>query len=376
MKPNRASITRVSLTLAAAFAMGSGSHAIAASLAWDGSDIVSPGSQGGAGTWDSAITANWWDGAADIAWPASGTDNDATFGDSAGTVTIDPAGVTANDLSFSTTGYILSGTGTLTLNGSTPTFQLGAGVSASIGNNTATVLGGTAGLTKTGLGTLTLNGSAAHSFSGGLSIKGGTLALAFANLPAPTNLIDSTNSLSMFNGGTLSTTGKNGAFNSAQTFNGTAIHTGNSTLIVNNASGTSSTVTLGTLSQVEVGGVVSIYSTNPSIANPNTTSQVFKASNPTLAFIGPWAIVGDSKGPSSRWAYVNASGQVVSLAGTAATAGTMANVTNPATVYTANGTFNAAGNLAAFGIQCTANSTWGLGANTLARLPLLDPENA
>lgn len=367
MKPNRASITRVSLTLAAAFSVGSGPHLSAASLAWDGSDPVTSGSQGGSGTWDSAITANWWDGAADVAWPNSGSDNDAIFGDSSGTVTLDPAGVTANDITFGTTGYILSGPATLTLDGTTPTFQLASGVSASIGNNTATVLGGTAGLTKTGAGTLTLNGSAAHGVTGGISVKGGTLALAFANLPTPTNLLDSTNSLSMFNGGTLSTTGKNGAFNTAQTFNGTSIYTGNSTLIVNNASGTSSTVTLGTLSQAEVGGTVSIYSTNPAIANPNITSQIFKASNPTLNFIGSWAFVGDSKGGSCRWAYVNASNQVVALAATAATAN-LANVTSATTVYNLNDANSVlAANGTAFAVQdnnVTSRSTT-LGGFTL-----------
>ncbi len=347
-KPNFFARVSPALAVITLAAMTQAAHA--AALTWDGSDTLTAGAQGGAGTWDSNTTLNWWDGVANVVWPNTGTDNEAVFGGTAGTVTIAGGGVTANDLLFNTTGYVLSGAGTITLNGTTPTITTGTGASATIGNNTATVLAGSAGMTKAGAGTLTLSGSTVNTFTGGLSVKGGTLALSLANLVTPTNLTDSGNALSMYNGGTLSVTGKNGSFNSAQSVNGTAVYTGNSAITVNNASGTSTTLTLGTVTQAEIGGVLSMASTNGGIAPPNTTTQVIKASNTINSYIGSWAVVGDSKGGTGRWAYVNASGQVTALAGTAA--GTnMASVTNSTTVYTITGTNTLAADKTAFALQ-------------------------
>ena len=150
----------------------------AASLSWDGSDTVTAGAQGGAGNWNVNSTANWWDGTADVVWPAlGGTDDDAIFEGTAGTVTLTSA-ITANDLTFNTTGYILSGAQTLTLNGTTPTITVGTSITATIGNGTATVLAGSAGLTKAGAGTLILSGSLANTFTGKTSVTGGTLSIA------------------------------------------------------------------------------------------------------------------------------------------------------------------------------------------------------
>ncbi len=56
---------------------------------------------GGSGPWDT--TSLFWNSGANT-WPTSGTDNDALFGGTAGTVTIQAGGVTANDVQFSTTG--------------------------------------------------------------------------------------------------------------------------------------------------------------------------------------------------------------------------------------------------------------------------------
>jgi fibronectin-binding autotransporter adhesin len=150
----------------------------AASLSWDGSDTVTAGAQGGAGNWNVNSTANWWDGTANVVWPAlGGTDDDAIFEGTAGTVTLTSA-ITANDLTFNTTGYILSGAQTLTLNGTTPTITVGTSITATIGNGTATVLAGSAGLTKAGAGTLILSGSLANTFTGITTINGGTLTIA------------------------------------------------------------------------------------------------------------------------------------------------------------------------------------------------------
>jgi autotransporter-associated beta strand protein len=142
----------------------------ATSLTWDGNGATAPNPDGGAGTWDVNTTANWWDGvSANVVWPAlGGSDDDAIFANTAGTVSLAAGGVTANDLTFSTTGYLIQ-SNTLTLNGSTPTITTDPGVSATISSTIA----GAAGLVKTGAGTLTL--SVANNYTGGTTINGGTI---------------------------------------------------------------------------------------------------------------------------------------------------------------------------------------------------------
>jgi autotransporter-associated beta strand protein len=136
---------------------------------WDGNGSTAPNPTGGSGTWDTT-TANWWTGS-NVTWPTAGTNNDAVFANTAGTVTIS-GGVTANDLTFSTNGYTVTG-GTLTLNGSTPTLN-------SVGTATinSAVLG-TAGLTKSGAGLVTISGPAfgANTLSGAVVVASGTLQL-------------------------------------------------------------------------------------------------------------------------------------------------------------------------------------------------------
>jgi fibronectin-binding autotransporter adhesin len=136
----------------------------AASYFWDGASTTAD-ANGGNGTWDTTTTN--WDtlatAGADIAWPSSGTDNDAVFGGTAGTVTVDAGGVIANDITFNTANYILQG-GKITLNGTTPTIS--SAVAATINSEIA----GTAGLVKSGAGTLTLGG--ANTYTGTTTING------------------------------------------------------------------------------------------------------------------------------------------------------------------------------------------------------------
>lgn len=94
MKPKKS--RAFSSTLTMAFLTFAAPSVFALEITWDGSDTVTSGAQGGAGTWNANTTANWWDGSADVVWPDSGTDNDAIFGGTGGTVTI--SSVTANDL--------------------------------------------------------------------------------------------------------------------------------------------------------------------------------------------------------------------------------------------------------------------------------------
>ncbi|MBN8460054.1 MAG: autotransporter-associated beta strand repeat-containing protein [Verrucomicrobia bacterium] len=149
-------------------------HADAASLTWDGNAATAPNPNGGTGTWDTNTTANWWDGLTNVNWPAlGGLDNDAVFANTAGTVSLATGGVTANDLTFDTTGYVIQ-SNTLTLNGTTPTVTTATGVTATINS----IVAGSSGLTKTGVGTLVLGGN--NTFSGGVVIRGGTLKLANA----------------------------------------------------------------------------------------------------------------------------------------------------------------------------------------------------
>ena len=134
---------------------------------WDGADLATAGAQGGSGSWNAAPL--WWNGFANAAWPATGLANEAIFAGGAGTVALDPAGLSANRLTFNTTGYLLQG-GPLTLNGSVPAVFTATGVTAEI----AAPIGGTAGLAKSGPGTLILGGSNNY---GATAIQQGLLQL-------------------------------------------------------------------------------------------------------------------------------------------------------------------------------------------------------
>lgn len=143
----------------------------AASLSWDGSDTSASDAQGGTGTWDANATANWWDGSGNVVWPAAGgSDDDAVFAGTGGNVTLGSA-ISANDLTFSSSGYVISGSSVLTLinGGTAPVLTTGTGVTATL----SAPLTGTGGFTKSGTGTLVLNG--ANTVSGLVTLGAGTL---------------------------------------------------------------------------------------------------------------------------------------------------------------------------------------------------------
>jgi len=185
---------------------------------------------GGSGTWNTS-NLNWYNGTTTVTWPSSGTDNDAVFAGTAATVTV--SSVAANDLTFKTTGYQLS-SGTLTLNGTTPTITVDPGLQATINS----AIAGSAGLYKAGSGTLLLS-SSSSSWTGGTFIRAGRIALSTADNRLPTNSTVTLGGAST--AGTLqlgsSTTARN------QTLGG-LLATGLGGNVVGSASGTTANLTL------------------------------------------------------------------------------------------------------------------------------------
>jgi fibronectin-binding autotransporter adhesin len=190
----------------------------AQTLFWDGNDGTGD-ADGGTGTWDTGTTANWdaaASGGASVVWPAlsSGTDA-AVFGGTAGTVTIDAAGVAANSLAFATAGYTLSG-GSLTLDGTTP----------SITNNGAATINanllGSAGLNKVGNGTLALGGNntglagalvlsgATSGNNGGITANGANSIAGFTSIDIQNNSFLQLNGLTIGSGVPVSVAGGGG----------------------------------------------------------------------------------------------------------------------------------------------------------------------
>ena len=190
MKPRSNPFLR-SAALAASIVLCFGASVQAANFYWDGgtADIGTNGdgiSAGGAGDWNTTLT-NWDQGnaLAHTAWLT----NDAIFGGTtAGTVAL-TSDVTVNNMLFTTTGYILSGAQTITLNGTTPTITTATGVTTTI----ESVLDGTAGLTKAGAGTLILSGL--NIYTGGTFLNAGILQANNASALSTGNIT--------FSGGTL-----------------------------------------------------------------------------------------------------------------------------------------------------------------------------
>ena len=170
MKPHFAMAAIAALNLLLALVLSAVSAA--ASLQWGASG------SGGIGTWDTNLSSNWFDGSTAVKWPASGAlDDDAVFASTAGMVSVASGGITANDLTFKTTGYKI-GNETVTLNGTTPTITTTAAVTAEISSSIV----GSAGFTKTGVGStgvLTLSGS--NAFSGNVNLNSGVLRITQNN---------------------------------------------------------------------------------------------------------------------------------------------------------------------------------------------------
>jgi len=172
-----------SLTAVALLALPSAAQAQDQDRHWD-VNVTNTGS-GGTGTWDTST--NVWSPNGDgvsgpyvVPWDNAALDN-AIFGGTAGTVTLGEP-ITVHDLTFNSAGYVLTGN-QLTLGGVSPTITTSGGTT-----RIQSIIAGTAGLTKAGGGLLQLEG--ANTFSGGISLLGGTLyAMTDAALGAASNNI-------------------------------------------------------------------------------------------------------------------------------------------------------------------------------------------
>jgi autotransporter-associated beta strand protein len=163
MKPN--SILRHFLALAGSSLMAMSSASAQTNLFWD-QDGDTTTATGGTGTWN---TSNTWRSGSSTGTLGDWSDgNVAVFGGTAGTVTLS-APVSANGLTFNTTGYAITGS-TLTLTGaSAPILNVSTGTST-----ISSDIAGTNGLEKTGSGTLILSGTN-NTYSGTTTISAGTL---------------------------------------------------------------------------------------------------------------------------------------------------------------------------------------------------------
>jgi autotransporter-associated beta strand protein len=137
------------------------------SLYWLGADTT----RGGDGTWSAAGTT--WS-ATDADGPAVAYDSTKAVvfsGTTAGAVTVSGTVAANAGITFSTTGYTLSGGTEITLTGATNTITTGASVDAVI----STPLGGATGMIKGGAGKLILDG--ANGYTGNTTISAGTLQI-------------------------------------------------------------------------------------------------------------------------------------------------------------------------------------------------------
>ena len=173
---------------AAAIVVGlAASPAMAIDRYWDVNQTAF--GSGGTGIWNLG-NLYWSDNSSDTLGPYNqpwANGDSAIFAGTAGTVTLG-APITANGLTFSTSGYTIAGSGVniLTLGGTTPTVSVTAGTST-----ISAIIAGSDGLTKAGAGTLFLTG--ANTFGGGITLSGGVLrASNNAAFGAPGNIITTT----------------------------------------------------------------------------------------------------------------------------------------------------------------------------------------
>jgi autotransporter-associated beta strand protein len=164
-------------------------HAQLTNLTWDPAQNANNSlpASGGSGTWNTSL-ANWSNGTADVVWAdTSGTLDNAVFGGTAGTVTLN-TNLGTSDLIFQTSGYTITGTGILEMSNNAAT-DLDSSALTSSGTETLSAIDVHAGSVTWNIGaaslnfagvvrdngqshmTLTVNGSGTSVFSGGLTLS-------------------------------------------------------------------------------------------------------------------------------------------------------------------------------------------------------------
>ena len=222
------------------------------------------GTIGGPGAWNSGDAS--WNSKSDgsgtsAAFTAS---NYATFTGTGGTVTVGPAGITANGLEFQSNGYTIQ-SGKVTLGdtadvGVTPVNT----ITVTNASDTATInsqISGSSGLAKAGSGTLVL-GSTANNFTGNVTISGGTLLIS-----ADANLGDTANGIAI-KGGTLKFNAPSGDVSLSST---------------RGLSGSSGTLDVGVGHMLTVNGAVNLTG---SLTVPANENLVFAAASGTKTLGG------------------------------------------------------------------------------------------
>jgi autotransporter-associated beta strand protein len=189
-------------------------------------------------------------------------------------------------------------------------------------------------LVKDGPGTLTLGGT--NTFSGGLTIKGGTLCADFTQTTAPaTNILPNTAGMSLnLAGGTVQVKFKSGAGNT-QTVAGTTVSAGASGVIANNAAGT---LYLNAISRSR-GGTVD-FSTADSAAIRTTTANA-NPSGDQQSILGGYATYG-----GNTWA----------VSGTGATAGAIIGLSTFQTTFAGTNDVDAPATISTIANNLTINS--------------------
>ena len=241
------------------------------------------------GNWNTA--ANWNGGI--VAFGLGDTADFSTLNLTGNrTVTLDSdrtiSVLTFGDLS-STYNWTLTGSNKLTL-GTSPAIEVINQI-ATIN----TVIAGSAGLTKIGLGTLVLGG-VTETFTNGLAANAGTLALDFSATNSPaTNMISSTNLLTL-GGGTLQIVGSTNA-PSSQTFTATTLNSGGSAISAAPISGTNNpTMALAALTQ-NIGGTLAL--TGPATVNSSSNTAATAIITTTSAGAGALGAIGTFGGGSA-----------------------------------------------------------------------------
>ncbi len=276
----------------------------AANLSWSGPT---------GGTWSNA--ANW-------STASTPTSADDVFilgpGNQAGSLSIDlaasasingltftaPSPVTLTNQNSALDQYLTLGSGGITTGGGAVTIgdvlsgqrinlALGASQTWVVGSGGLAIPGVISGsgfaLTKTGPGTLTLSSAATNTFNGGVTLRAGTLALDFANLSTPTNLVSSANALTL-NGGTFSVLGKNAtAATTAQAFASTVFGSGLTPIVLNKgSSATNLTLSLGAVTR-QVGSTILIQ---PNTAWTSGSSSTTVGAAPTNEIVNITGLTG------------------------------------------------------------------------------------